>query len=207
MEGARRHRKDRHDIQELVHLHRLKLPTREAARDLGMTRSTLRRCHELLSEAGLLDDPLDELPSLEALAAAPQSAPRRRRPPPRRRTPSASPRPSPTAAPRRPSSSGCRVRTVTWTSATTRSSMCRRLPPDARPVPTDVAIRVEAPPGEVAQVHFGCVGHLTDPATGLPRDASVFLMVLGFSRHTPPDWSSTSRSPHGSATTCGPSMG
>ena len=78
MEGARRHRKDRHDIQELVHLHRLKLPTREAARDLGMSRSTLRRCHELLSEAGLLDDPLDELPSLEALAAA---APERVRPP------------------------------------------------------------------------------------------------------------------------------
>lgn len=36
-----RRRKEMHDIQELVRLHRLRTPTREAARALGMSRNTL----------------------------------------------------------------------------------------------------------------------------------------------------------------------
>ncbi len=50
-----RHRKDMHDIQELVRLHRLKLSTRGAARALGISRNTLQRYRKLLSEAGLLE--------------------------------------------------------------------------------------------------------------------------------------------------------
>ena len=71
-----RRRKDMHDLQELVRLHRLNVPTRAAARTVGMSRNTLRRYHLLLREAGLLDGVPDELPTLEALAAAaPQRVP------------------------------------------------------------------------------------------------------------------------------------
>jgi transposase len=38
-----RHRKDMHDLKELVRLHRLNVPTRAAARTVGMSRNTLRR--------------------------------------------------------------------------------------------------------------------------------------------------------------------
>jgi hypothetical protein len=47
----------------------------------------------------------------------------------------------------------------------------------------DVAIAVETPPGEVAQVDFGYVGKLYDPVAGVLRKAWVFVMVLGHSRH------------------------
>lgn len=47
----------------------------------------------------------------------------------------------------------------------------------------DVAILVETPPGEVAQVDFGYVGHVVDPAFGRPRKGWLFVMVLGCSRH------------------------
>jgi hypothetical protein len=50
-----RYRKDRHDLQELVRLHRLNVTTRAAARAVGMSRNTLWRYHLLLREAGLLD--------------------------------------------------------------------------------------------------------------------------------------------------------
>jgi len=43
--------------------------------------------------------------------------------------------------------------------------------------------RIETLPGEVAQVDFGAVGDLFDPATQTLRRAWVFVMVLGWSRH------------------------
>jgi transposase len=46
----------------------------------------------------------------------------------------------------------------------------------------DVAIPVETAPGDVAQVDFGYVGKLYDPARGQARKAWVFVMVLAYSR-------------------------
>lgn len=43
--------------------------------------------------------------------------------------------------------------------------------------------RIETPPGEVAQVDFGEVGRLLDPATQTLRRTWAFAMVLGWSRH------------------------
>jgi transposase len=43
--------------------------------------------------------------------------------------------------------------------------------------------RIETPPGEVAQVDFGAIGSLLDPGTQMVRQAWVFVMVLGWSRH------------------------
>jgi len=47
---------------------------------------------------------------------------------------------------------------------------------------TQVVIPVENDPGEIAQVDFGYVGEVVDPATGEHRRAWVFVMTLGFSR-------------------------
>src|SRR5512136_187967 len=51
------------------------------------------------------------------------------------------------------------------------------------PKKVDVVGRIETPPGDVAQVDFGAVGYLFDPATQVLRKAWVFAMVLGWSRH------------------------
>ncbi|HET8938035.1 MAG TPA: hypothetical protein VFN67_31545 [Polyangiales bacterium] len=47
----------------------------------------------------------------------------------------------------------------------------------------DVAIPLQTEPGQEAQVDFGYVGHLYDPAEGRLRKAYVFVMVLSYSRH------------------------
>lgn len=49
--------------------------------------------------------------------------------------------------------------------------------------PKEVTVRLETPPGEVAQVDFGFVGYLADPATDQPRKTWAFTLVLGYSRH------------------------
>ncbi len=49
--------------------------------------------------------------------------------------------------------------------------------------PPEVVVRLETPPGEVAQVDFGEVAKLFDPVTQTLRRTWVFTMVLGWSRH------------------------
>jgi len=51
------------------------------------------------------------------------------------------------------------------------------------PPEPDVTVRVETPPGEEAQVDFGCAGTTIDPQTGQPRKTWVFVMTLSWSRH------------------------
>lgn len=46
-----------------------------------------------------------------------------------------------------------------------------------------VVLRIETPPGEVAQVDFGEVTPLFDPRTGTLRRTYCFVMVLAWSRH------------------------
>jgi transposase len=47
----------------------------------------------------------------------------------------------------------------------------------------DVAVRVETPPGEEAQVDFGYAGQMVDPGTGELRRTWMFVMTLSWSRH------------------------
>jgi hypothetical protein len=47
----------------------------------------------------------------------------------------------------------------------------------------EAVMRMETPPGEVAQVDFGEVARLVDPLTQGLRRAWAFVMVLGWSRH------------------------
>jgi transposase len=47
----------------------------------------------------------------------------------------------------------------------------------------EVTVRVETAPGEEAQVDFGYVGRMWDPATQTVRKAWEFVMTLSWSRH------------------------
>lgn len=51
-------------------------------------------------------------------------------------------------------------------------------PPTVRPV-----VRVETAPGEEAQIDFGTLGPLVDARTGERRTAYAFVLTLGYSRH------------------------
>src|SRR5690606_21860677 len=55
--------------------------------------------------------------------------------------------------------------------------LCARLKRERGVSPEDVAIPVETPTGEVAQVDFGYVGMLVDPKTNTRRRAWVFVMT------------------------------
>jgi len=52
-----------------------------------------------------------------------------------------------------------------------------------RPVAPKVTVRVHTEPGEEAQVDFGNVGLFVNPNTQLAQPAYVFVMTLSFSRH------------------------
>ncbi len=52
-----------------------------------------------------------------------------------------------------------------------------------RPKAPKVTVRVHAGPGEEAQVDFGAAGRFLDPVRGTVRTAYVFVMTLSYSRH------------------------
>lgn len=157
-----------HDIQELVRLHRLHTPTREAARALGMSRNTLLKYKQRLEKAGLLDGVPDELPALDVLAAA---IPQQR--PPQQVSTAAGHEArirelikegsEPAAIHQRLEAENTEL-DVSYDAV---KRLCRRLRKSEPPSPADVAIRVETPPGEVAQIDFGYVGLVKDPETGV----------------------------------------
>ncbi|MBK8180453.1 MAG: IS21 family transposase [Planctomycetes bacterium] len=53
--------------------------------------------------------------------------------------------------------------------------LCLRLENNEGPKATDVALRVETPPGDVAQVDFGYAGKRYDPVRGILRKSWVFV--------------------------------
>lgn len=155
---------------------------------LSMSRNTVRQYREALGAAGLLDGPRDALPEEDALVAAVAA-----------KAPAA-------AAPQELSSvdawatdirhqvrAGVGPRAIyDWLRAErvgftgsydAVKRFARRLRRKDPVKAEDVAIRVETAPGQVAQVDFGYLGFLVDPASGKARKAWVFVLVLGFSRH------------------------
>lgn len=62
-------------------------------------------------------------------------------------------------------------------------SSVRRFVKHLRPAEPEVVVRVHTAPGEEAQVDFGRVGYLYDPASGRVRPAYVFVATLCYSRH------------------------
>lgn len=176
-----------HRLQELVRLHRQGLGPRDVATSLRMSPKTELKYRQAIAAAGLLKGAEGELPSMLELRAAVEAA----MPTPARRTVVSSTDPWGDVL-RRMHKEGVGPKAA-W-------DKLRRTEPDfsvsydavkrlyrrlarARPMRADdVVIPVVTPPGEVAQVDFGFVGRLKDPATGAMRRAWVFVMTLGFSR-------------------------
>ena len=180
-------RTDMDRLQELVRLHRMETGPCEAARLLGLSRTTERQYRLVLEAAGLLRGSVEELPALEVLKAAVLAAL-----PPKDTPQSTSSLDRWTAHVEAlvgkklgPRAIYDRLRLdhadfdgTYWA----MKRLVKRLR-DARGIQAeDVVIPVETLPGEIAQVDFGEVGRVWDPQSGTLRRAWVFVMVLGHSR-------------------------
>jgi len=173
-------------IQELVRLHRLGQSQRAIAQQLRMGRDTIRDYQEKLARAGLLNGPPDELPESAVLKEVigeevDEEA---------GQTSSSVEQWKPKVSALREKGCGptaihdhLRLHEPDYSgSLSAIKRMCCRLRAEAGPKEQDVAIRVETPPGEVAQVDFGYAGLRYDPERGILRKCWVFVMTLGFSR-------------------------
>jgi transposase len=170
------------DIRELIRRLQLGDPDRRIARDLGLSRNTVGRYHQLAVTHGLLQ-PGAALPDLAALAVLLRPAAETARPKHERSL----------VEPFRQVVKALQDKGVEgqaiWQILVDRhdfagsySSVKRFLrrvaPPERR-----ATLRLEVDPGAEAQVDFGTAGSLLDPACGRVRRAWVFVMTLSYSRH------------------------
>lgn len=173
-----------HQLQELVRLHRLRTGAREVARLLGVSPNTEREYRIAFTKADLLEGPVDDLPSLEALKATlPRVVPRQQ----------TSTVEDWTSEVKRLVTKGCEARAIHDHLHRERPDfsgsyyavkrLVKRLRVAEGVRARDVVIPVVTDPGDVAQVDFGYVGYLYDPDANVLRKAWVFVMVLGHSRH------------------------
>lgn len=183
-----RKRVEMHRLEEMVRLHRMGTTKHELARMLVMSPNTERVYRVAIAAAGLLDGPVDALPSLAELRAAVVT----------HHPPKVPPQQASTieefrerveelmAKGLKPRAIYDRFRLEDPTFRGSYSAIKRlwRAIRKARGVQAqDVAIPVDTAPGSVAQVDFGYVGKLYDPSTKTLRKAWCFVMVLGYSRH------------------------
>lgn len=180
-------RVDMDRLQELVRLHRMGTGAREIARLLSMSPNTERAYREALATQNLLAGSPDELPALETLKAAVQAA---MPPTPAPQCVSSIERWEPRIVALATSGAGPKAifdrlrleeRDFDGTYWAVRA-VYRRWRKQRGVRAEDVAIPVETAAGDVAQVDFGYVGRLRDPATGQHRKAWVFVLVLAYSR-------------------------
>ena len=178
-------------LQDLVRLHRLGTGSREVARLLQMSPNTERQYRHALEQVGLLAGEPGELPELEALKAAVRSV-IPSKVPPQQQSSLETWLPKITELAQKglgPRAIYDRLRLGDESFVTSKASLsgvkrvCRRLKKARSVRPEDVAIPVETRAGEVAQVDFGHVGKLYDPVARVMRNAYVFVLALGHSRH------------------------
>jgi transposase len=168
-----------HYLRDLVYRLRQGESERAIARDLGLSRMTVRKYHARAEEAGYLR-PEATLPPAETVLTTLGMA---------------------SEAPRTPSSVepyatvvaellAQRVEVMTIFDRLHDDhgyrgsySSVRRYVQRVHPQPARVTVRVHTGPGEEAQIDFGAAGPFVDPASGRARSAWVFVMTLGYSRH------------------------
>jgi len=166
-------------LRDLVYRLRAGDSERRIARDLGISRVTVHRYHELARERGYLEIGAampDDATILAALGPEP-------RPP---RVPSS-------LEPYQAVIEDLLTRKVemvalyqrlrddhgyTGSYSSVRRYVHRLCPPEPH-----VVVRVHTEPGEEVQVDFGAVGRLLDPGAGHLRMAYVFVATLSYSRH------------------------
>ena len=166
-------------LRDLIHRLRVGESERQISRDLRISRVTVHRYHELAEREGFLK-PGTCMPEDGAILAALGEAPQ---------------------PPRRASTVEPYAEVVGWLldqqvemvaifqrlrddhGFTGSYSSIRRYVHRIRPPEPKVVVRVQTAPGEEAQVDFGPVGKLVDPATGRLRPAYAFVATLSYSRH------------------------
>jgi transposase len=171
-------------LRDLIYRLRRGESERRTAKDLGLSRGTVRKYHELAERQGYLqaDSPLPDDAALQGLLGAAAGA-----------AAASPPRQLSTLEPyadivQRLLEQGCEM-TAIW--ARLREdhgyggsySALRRYVHRLFPSPARVVARVHSAPGEEAQVDFGPVGSLYDPEQGRLRPAFVFVATLSYSRH------------------------
>ena len=173
-------RADMLDIREILRRVRLGESDRAIVKALGISRKTVRKYRQWAEQAGL---PAGELPPTEQLRALLQTS-----------LPETPP-------PQAPSSvEPYRELVVRWREQGLEcQAIWQRLRRDhdfkggygavwrfvsrLEEATPQVTVRIEVKPGDEAQVDFGYVGLLLDPATGRQRKAWAFVMTLSWSRH------------------------
>ena len=166
-------------LRDLIHRLRIGESERRIARDLRISRITVRRYRELAERQGLLK-PGSPMPENSAISAALGE-------------PSQLPRTASTVEPYAEVVQQLLDQQVEMVAIFQRLrddhgfsgsySSVRRYVHRLRPVEPRVVVRVHTAPGEEAQVDFGPVGRLYDPATDRLRPAYVFVATLSYSRH------------------------
>lgn len=152
---------------------------RRIARDIGVSRTTVRKYRERAEPLGYLqlDQPLPDDATLRSAFGSEL---------PPRRAPS-------TVEPYREVVQGLVDQGVEMAAIFQRLSengeytgsysAVRRYVRRLRPHTPEAIVRVHTAPGEEVQVDFGSVGPLYDPVQGRPRSAYVFVATLCYSRH------------------------
>lgn len=166
-------------LHDLIHRLRCGESERRIARDLGLSRTTVRKYREWATAQGYLE-PGSPLPDAATLAAALGEAPR-------------PPRVASSVEPHREVVEQLLEQGVEKMAIFQRLqehygyqgsySSVRRFVRQLCPAEPDVVVRVHTAPGEEAQVDFGAAGQLYDPVAGRLRTAYVFVATLCYSRH------------------------
>ena len=168
------------DVRELMLRFRRGQSCRAIARDLCVSRITVRKYRDIAKEEGLLEGAFPSMSKLDELLRD-------------RRSSSEPPAPSFRAEPFRELIVDLRSRGVEGKAIHQHLvrdhdyegsySSIHRFIKFLEPRDPTGFVRVETVPGEEAQVDFGFAGQMIDPATGKLRKAWVFVMTLSSSRH------------------------
>jgi transposase len=166
-------------LRELIHRLRLGQSDRAIARDLHLSRVTVRKYRQFALSQGYVD-PSQPLPDPQDLAAVSGPAPQ----PPHNVS---------SVLPYREVVEKLLDQGVEMMAIFQRLrddhgytgsySSLRRFVHHLRPHPPRTCVRLHSLPGEEAQVDFGAAGTFLDPSSGKLRPAYVFVMTLCFSRH------------------------
>jgi transposase len=166
-------------LRDLIYRLRAHESDRRIARDLSMSRITVRKYREWATKLGYLA-PECPMPDDATLANVLGPSPR-------------PPRASSSVEPYRELVLGWLEQHVEMTAMFLRLqedyqysgtySSVRRYVQGLRPPRPRATVRVHTAPGEEAQVDFGSAGQLFDPASGRMRTAYLFVATLSFSRH------------------------
>jgi transposase len=167
------------DIRAILHHIQQGVSDRRTAEELGVNRRTVRQYRRWAQEQGLLSGPLPPPEQLQARIK--QTLPAQL--PPQNRSSVAQYQEQIVKLHRQ----GVEIAAI-WARLQEQGYMggyhpVYRLVRRLAPTQPAVFVRVERKPGEEAQVDFGYVGYLLDPATGRRRKAWAFVMTLSWSRH------------------------